>query len=70
MASSNQINFDARGGILNDVRGDQFNQFNQILHNPGTELRLFWYLYAQLYMVISYLGSKRPTSSCRRCLQP
>jgi hypothetical protein len=26
MASSNQFNFDARGGTFNDVRGDQFNQ--------------------------------------------
>jgi hypothetical protein len=52
MASSNQINFDARGGTFNDVRGDQFNQ---ILHNPGTELHLFLYqVYAQ-YMVASYL---------------
>ncbi|KIM71237.1 hypothetical protein PILCRDRAFT_830480 [Piloderma croceum F 1598] len=36
MASSSQINFDARGGTFNDVRGHQFNlnQFNQILHNP------------------------------------
>jgi hypothetical protein len=66
MASSNQINFDARGGTLNDVRGDQFNQ---ILHNPGTEWRLFLYLYAQ-YMVVSYLRSKRATCSCRRCVQP
>jgi hypothetical protein len=47
MASSNQINLDARGGTLNYVRGDQFNQ---ILHKPGTEWRLFLYLYAQ-YMV-------------------
>ena len=69
MLSSNQINLDARGGTFNDVRGDQFNQFNQILHNPGTEWRLFLYLNAQ-YMVVSYPGSKRPTSSCRRCVQP
>ncbi|KIM72955.1 hypothetical protein PILCRDRAFT_15647 [Piloderma croceum F 1598] len=31
MASSHQFNFDARGGTLNYVRGDQFNR---ILHNP------------------------------------
>ena len=66
MTSSNQINFDARGSTFNDVRGDQFNQL--ILHNPGTELRLFLYLYAQ-YAVVSYLGSKRATCSCRRRVQ-
>jgi hypothetical protein len=66
--TSNQFNFDVRGGTFHDVRGDQFN-ISQIFHNPGTEWCLLLYLYAQ-YMVVSYLGSKRPTSSCRRCIQP
>jgi hypothetical protein len=35
MASSNQINFDARAGTFNDVRGDQFNI--SLFHDPGTE---------------------------------
>jgi hypothetical protein len=37
MASSNQINLDARGGIFYDVRGDQFNISQISLRNPGTE---------------------------------
>ncbi|KIM85758.1 hypothetical protein PILCRDRAFT_816968, partial [Piloderma croceum F 1598] len=40
MASSNQINLDVRGGTFNDVRGHQFNQFNQVLHNPDLSMLL------------------------------